>query len=154
MTDSTPIVVNVQSKWCPRCLAWLPDTDFYRNKSSKDGLQAYCKTCFNAYLKEPTRAAHRAELAKEYNNRPDVIETRRKRQKEYHKKKDVKRRHKAAMAVNKAVKTGVLPHISSWPCLSCGEPAEHYHHWIGYEKEHWLHVIPVCASCHKKVHAI
>ena len=145
--------VQVETKWCPKCLAWLDIDDFYRNKASRDGRQAYCKICFNAFLKEPTRAAKRAELAKEYNQRQDVIVARRKRQKEYHKNDRVQKRHKAAMAVNAATRNGTLPHISHWDCQSCGEPAEHYHHWAGYSKKHWLHVLPICAVCHKEVDA-
>jgi hypothetical protein len=30
----------------------------------------------------------------------------------------------------------------------CGKPAQHYHHHLGYEKKHRLHVIPLCTECH------
>lgn len=150
MTNSTPTITDVQTKWCSRCTSWHDIDDFYHNKASKDGRQSYCKKCFNAYLKEPKRAAHRAEFSREYNQRPEVIEVRRKRAKQYHKQDDVKKRHTACMRVMTAVKNGTLPEIASQKCLACGDQAEHYHHWIGYDEKHWLHVIPVCVMCNKE----
>ena len=32
-------------KWCPRCGERRPVTDFYRNASTVDGLQVWCKGC-------------------------------------------------------------------------------------------------------------
>lgn len=29
--------------WCARCLAYLPRTEFYKNRSQVNGLQSYCK---------------------------------------------------------------------------------------------------------------
>jgi 5-methylcytosine-specific restriction endonuclease McrA len=38
-------------KRCPRCLSFKLSDEFYRNKSQKDGLQIYCKPCWNEYMK-------------------------------------------------------------------------------------------------------
>lgn len=52
------------TKRCSRCSADLPLSDFYRNRTRKDGLQAFCKTCAKAHAKawvlaNPDRAKQR-----------------------------------------------------------------------------------------------
>ena len=34
-------------KTCPKCKRVLPASQFYKNKSTKDGLSAHCKECHN-----------------------------------------------------------------------------------------------------------
>ena len=38
-------------KECSRCHRELPESEFYKNISSKDGLQCWCKSCTNDYDK-------------------------------------------------------------------------------------------------------
>ena len=38
-------------KECKRCHRQLPETEFYKNISAKDGLQNWCKSCINDYDK-------------------------------------------------------------------------------------------------------
>ena len=38
-------------KECKRCHRQLPETEFYKNISAKDGLQYWCKSCINDYDK-------------------------------------------------------------------------------------------------------
>lgn len=38
-------------KKCSRCHRELPESEFYKNISSKDGLQSWCKSCTNDYDK-------------------------------------------------------------------------------------------------------
>lgn len=56
----------------------------------------------------------------------------------------------ARSRVAQAVKRGALPPVAQQPCERCGAPAKEYHHYKGYEPEHWLSVVPVCAPCHKR----
>ncbi len=35
-------------------------------------------------------------------------------------------------------------------CFDCGGPAMEYDHYLGYEREHWLDVQPLCRPCHGK----
>ena len=51
---------------------------------------------------------------------------------------------KATSLVAKAVKNGLLPHISTRTCVDCGKPAKHYDH-RDYDKP--LEVEPVCVKC-------
>ena len=60
-------------------------------------------------------------------------------------------RIKAISAINNAIRAGKLPRPDTLQCHYCPKPAQHYHHWHGYEKEHWLDVIPVCIPCHNNL---
>lgn len=59
---------------------------------------------------------------------------------------------KAQQAVKRAIKKGKLPHPGTLQCHYCPNQAKDYHHWHGYEPEHWLDVIPVCKKCHNKTY--
>ena len=39
----------MSEKYCPRCQQTKPVSEFGKNKSCKDGLQVYCKSCKNSY---------------------------------------------------------------------------------------------------------
>jgi hypothetical protein len=58
---------------------------------------------------------------------------------------------KARQAVNGEVQAGRLPRIRTQKC-ACGSMAMFYHHHKGYDKKHWLDVIPVCGECHSAEH--
>ena len=57
---------------------------------------------------------------------------------------------KAKSAVNNAIRDGKLPRPDTLLCHYCPKPAQQYHHWRGYEPEHWLDIVPVCKQCHHK----
>jgi hypothetical protein len=61
------------------------------------------------------------------------------------------KRHKARQFITNAVSAGRLPRPDSIQC-SCGEQAVQYHHYKGYEPDHWLDVVPVCRKCHAILH--
>ena len=58
----------------------------------------------------------------------------------------------ARMAVRHATERGEIPPVSSLLCKQCRQPAVHYHHDLGYERQYWLHVLPVCQACHVCIH--
>jgi len=58
----------------------------------------------------------------------------------------------ARNAVEKAVREGIMPRVNTLKCQNCENQAEHYHH-ESYDKSRWFDVIPLCAKCHKRVHA-
>ncbi|MBN1311548.1 MAG: HNH endonuclease [Anaerolineae bacterium] len=39
-------------KRCTRCYEWKDDTEFYKDKSKRDGLRSHCKSCHEAYKRE------------------------------------------------------------------------------------------------------
>lgn len=49
-----------------------------------------------------------------------------------------------------AVKAGKLPRASTLTCVKCGEQADQYHHYLGYELKNRLKVEPVCEKCNLK----
>lgn len=59
-------------------------------------------------------------------------------------------RNCAYVAVQRAVRSGLLPRPDSVPCVDCNGPAKEYDHYLGYTKEHRLSVQAVCLACHGK----
>jgi hypothetical protein len=72
----------------------------------------------------------------------------------YHKKyaEAFPNKYIARVAVSSAVLSKKLPPIKTQKCSVCKKrQAQNYHHHLGYEKDHWLDVIPVCSKCHKAI---
>lgn len=59
---------------------------------------------------------------------------------------------KAQAAVQNAVFRGALPVVRTLTCQICSDMATHYHH-ESYEESRRLDVVPLCAKCHKGLHA-
>ena len=53
---------------------------------------------------------------------------------------------RASAAVLQAIKQGKLPHPTTLTCADCGAIATSYDHHLGYGRDHWLDVEPVCTS--------
>lgn len=158
---------TIISKRCSKCKEIKPITEFYKNRSTKDGCHSWCKSCDEIWQKQYRQSGHR-ERKRVYQASNKGRATRKKYRKEYRKKyrqtekgklaqiRTGKRhrlrwpkRRKARKAITNAIATGKIPPASSLQC-SCGNPAKEYHHHKGYEPEHQLDVIPVCKKCHKK----
>ncbi len=59
----------------------------------------------------------------------------------------------ARLRVMAEVRYGRWPAANMQVCEICGEAqAEEYHHYLGYEPEHWLHAQAVCRECHRTAH--
>lgn len=58
-------------------------------------------------------------------------------------------RIKARTYVNYLIRIGKLVSPKYLKC-KCGKPAKEYHHYLGYDKEHWEDVEVLCFDCHKK----
>jgi len=157
---------TIVTKRCPKCKQILPVSEFYKNRSRYDGLRSYCKNCEKQY--------NQTEKCKQSQKRYEQTTKYKQKQKRYRQsdkgkqahrcygqsekgKKAQKRcrqnnpeRRKAGHKVSYAIQVGKMFPAHHYLC-SCGEQAEHYHHW-SYEPEHYLHVIPICQLCHKKFH--
>lgn len=59
-------------------------------------------------------------------------------------------RASAVIAVHRAIRAGRLDHPSWLPCVECGRAAQEYDHYMGYAREHFLTVQPICRSCHRR----
>jgi hypothetical protein len=53
------VVDGVKQKRCSRCKKWKAESDFYKSRSYKDGLQFLCKACSN----KATNKARKKRLA-------------------------------------------------------------------------------------------
>lgn len=159
-------------KQCSKCKEWKELSEFYRAISKKSGYTSQCKKCAS----EARRDYSRKEILKKYNssqkgkstrNRYEKTEKGRSAKKRYRQggigreierknSANYKNRHpdraKAHYAIKDAVKTGKMPPARVLICNTCGDAAYHYHHYEGYEKEHWFDVIPLCLQCHINIH--
>ena len=50
------VVAKADQKLCRKCEETKPHSDFYKNKSSKDGLASWCKDCKKEYSKKRAAA--------------------------------------------------------------------------------------------------
>ena len=55
-------------KKCSKCGRELPVSEFWRNASTEDGLQTYCKECGNIYAKNRKKTPEGGNLKKIYSN--------------------------------------------------------------------------------------
>lgn len=153
---------EIISKRCRTCKHIKPLTEFWKNKSTLDGLQARCKTCIRSYNRSPKAREYRREMHRKYKRTPQGKSTNRKYR--LRKRMDYDRvysrtyrlKHplqvQAQQAVRNDLRNGKLRRPDSLKCSCCGIMAQEYHHPNGYNPDHWLDVVPVCCVCHKNLH--
>lgn len=139
-------------KRCTRCNATKPLDDFYRNAEGRFGRQSHCKACMAQVGRETKRRNRQrnAELKRGWKaqNRGAVA----RQAQEYKRRYPEKRR--AHSAVRNEVRYNRWPAANTMVCEICQEAlAAHYHHHLGYAKEHRFDVIAVCVECHASLHA-
>jgi hypothetical protein len=70
-------ISNIQTKWCSKCKAFKSlEESFYKNKSSKDGYQAYCKECkrnANKICDDKNKEKRNAHLKEYYKANKDKV---------------------------------------------------------------------------------
>ena len=131
-------------KVCSTCIIVKSETEFYKKKTAKDGLQPKCKGCVKKY-NNSYYTTHREQIVKRskdwsIKNPEKVAEIQRK----YHPKKD-KQKVNARGQTNYAIKTGKL---IKQPC-PCGDKKVEAHH-ENYDEP--LIVDWLCMKCHAKLH--
>ena len=151
------------TKVCPKCHVEKPLDAFWKTHYS-------CKVCCRVYRSTEKYKAEQCQSVMKYHKTEKGRLVKNRLNKKYYqtqKGKDSKNRGsakyrktplgiikiKAKTAVLIAVRAGRIPAANSLKCTECGEQAQHYHHHLGYEKEHWFSVVPVCIKCHFKIHA-
>ena len=150
---------TIVQKTCSKCNVTKPLTEFFRNNSQKSGYRADCKTCHLISQKRTAHTPERLKYRKDYRKteaarisiqryyRTDKGKALQKRQ--YLKHRD---RHRARNNVCCAVRDGKMIAAKHMNCVKCGKQAAQYHHHLGYEREYWFSVLPVCLSCHTLLH--
>lgn len=138
---SEPII----TKRCPKCKEVKPLSDFYKDRSKKTGKGCYCKICNNNRSNQYQTKAYRKHYQQTEKGKVACCSASR------HYRINNPKKARARNAISRAVVAGRLPKIKTLQCYLCFKPAQHYHHYLGYEPEHWLDVLPVCAKCHKEI---
>jgi len=150
MTHSTP--QSSALKVCTKCGQSKPLTEYRTTKYGKPN--SWCNDCHRAanrasYLKH---RAQRLQAAHEYRE-SNVDAVREKWRESGRRKNYTSPESRARNAVNDAIRQGKLPPAWSMVCDQCDEAqAAHWHHHNGYERAHWLDIVPLCLDCHGKEH--
>jgi hypothetical protein len=139
--------------------------NFNKSPRSKDGKDWWCKDCKKEWQRQRDKDAER-ERNRRYKVSPEGIAARKRyeqsdRNKELTRLRQQKARNDPEKALrilarnklNKAIRAGKIPHISTQQCKTCSQPANQYHHYLGYEPEHWYDVEPLCYTCHATAEA-
>lgn len=143
-------------KKCPHCKQVKTLDNFYQLKSGP--YHPRCKECqkersqtieFKQTQQRYYRTKERQESLKNYTSRPEIKSRINEQHKQYAKSHPDK--SSARRAVGDAVKGGKIPPAKMCNCVVCQKPARDYHHYLGYERQHRLDVVPVCRSCHPKL---
>lgn len=61
-------------------------------------------------------------------------------------------KRKARNAIHRAISEGRMFKADCYGCRYCWRLADTWHHHLGYEREHWFDVIPVCFKHHGNLH--
>ena len=148
------------TKRCTKCKETKLLTDFSKDKYRADGLKCACKVCDCKHSLEYSKTERGIKLRR-IRQQTEKVKT---YQSNYQKsdvgkinhctniKKYRKRfpmRIRARDAVKYATRVGKLPKPKTLQCYLCFEPANEYHHYLGYKPKHKLDVLPICTKCHK-----
>jgi hypothetical protein len=149
-------------KKCGHCKKLFPLEEFTKNRTTKDGLYCYCKTC-----KAKKRAKYYQEHKEQFKiyqhewdvKNKDKVKMYKKRNGWKYREKINKssliylnkfpEKHKARVLVAKLIREGVL---IKQPCEVCGELKVDAHHYLGYEEKHWADVKWLCFKHHRELH--
>lgn len=111
-------------KWCHRCKIWKSKFRFGSDVTRGDGLDAVCLECRHIKVRKQRKIATPS----------------------------AKVQSQASSAVSYEIKKGRMVEVTDLVCCDCGKDAEHYHHHLGYDRNHWLDVVPLCCQCHVMRH--
>ena len=135
-------------KRCSKCHELKPETEFYKDCRTKDGLKCQCKKCHcktsvETRDEDKHRNQNKEYMRKAYKKNPDKFRSYWRMRSE----KDSKKL-KARSLINSAVKHGKIKRPIC--CEQCGAIGTVYGHHADYNKP--LDVEWLCADCHGKRH--
>lgn len=129
------------TKMCNACKEDKATTEFYKNRTTSDGLARQCKRCQYEYNHSERGRAVRRKYAKTAKGKAAVKRSEIK----------LKDRRLARQTIRNAINCGKLKsaskHHCKWP--NCNEMAAHWHH-ESYARDKWLDVIAYCVRHHHK----
>lgn len=151
---------------CKKCVL-ARQHGYYHNRGGAQKAKEYCQTeqgrrkklaSNQRYLQSEKGKKAKRRAGKKYAQTEKGIEARQKHERSEAGRASQRRnyqrnKHKwtARSAVHIAIRKGILSHPTQCTCKGCGgRAAQEYHHYLGYEREHHLDVIPLCRECHKE----
>ena len=135
----------MKTKYCHGCETEKSVEEFSKDRTKKDGLCNRCKACRAVYMHK-YQANHKVEKAA--YGRAHLPQNNA-RVKAYQLRYPI--RHKARQAASYAIASGRLIRPGHCENPTCGTKCKpEAHHYLGYEKEHWLDVEFLCSECHKE----
>ena len=137
-----------KTRVCTKCNVEKQLSAFHIERKGRYGRKSICKSCINAYVHTYTHSKlGRAQIRAWRQSEAGKLAKKRQRQLE---KQRYPERVKARKQVANAVEAGLIPRVTTLRCYVCSDDAREYHHYRGYTEKHWLDVLPVCRSCHRK----
>lgn len=141
-------------KTCIKCYQEKELTEFHKNSGMRDNHLNTCKVCQLNITTEYTKKYRQTKQGKIKQRK--YAQCYRQSEKGKIAQRNFRIRHpeciKAGNAITIAIRCGKLPHPFNLTCHYCLMQAKQYHHYKGYAPEYQLDVIPVCKSCHTKLH--
>lgn len=135
-------------KRCSKCHELKLETEFYKDKRTKDWLKCQCKKCHcKTTIATRDEDKHRRSN-KEYMRRQRKNESDKVRAYWRTRKETDHQKLKARSLLNSAIRSGKIQRLSC--CEKCGEVGPVYGHHNDYAKP--LVVEWLCADCHGKRH--
>lgn len=144
----------MQTKTCSKCGESKPLSGFHRDKSKRDGYTYQCKDCRRANL-------HRWRRSPEGNAKYNANQRRK-----YAATRDAQKKRRYAIirakpwlraahnAVNNAIRKGELQRAKDVQCDQAGADCHGMHQWHHDDYTKPLDVRCLCASHHKRWHAL
>lgn len=167
-------------KRCPKCDTWKNESEFSKDKNTKSGLCGWCKKCRTAATKAYSQTLAGKISKEKYIQSELGKQASRRRGREFRKSENyklIKQRYnqsskgkatakrtyeiakangkiKARKVLNDAIHRGKFPPAKNFECYLKNEECSNkidYHHYKGYDSDHYFDVIPLCRRHHARV---
>jgi len=122
----------------------------YQKPETKEAKRKYQQTPTARAYQKQYREKHKKKIRaylKNYRNTEKGKRVCNASEQKYRQENKLKRQAKTR--VWNFIHNGRMKPASDCICFYCHRAARDYHHYLGYERKHWLDVIPVCRICHK-----
>ncbi len=131
---------------CSKCHMWLPNTEYYTDTRTGNGLKGQCKKCHTKGSIETRSPDNTRRLNREYMRRARVLSPDRFRERERIAStlREKNEKTKARMILNVALRAGKV--VKPKNCQNCGKALKLTAHHSDYSKP--LEVKWWCYECH------